>query len=62
MVGSEAVRHRRRSPAWFAKVAAVLKGALALRNRRDEGAISNRGLGIAKGKIKAKMDSPSRRA
>lgn len=42
--------------AWFAKVSAVLKEALALRNRRDEGTISTRGLRIAQGKIEAKMD------
>ena len=42
--------------AYFAKIAAVLKEALALRDRRDAGMISNRGLRIAKGKIEAKMD------
>ncbi len=42
--------------AWFASIAAVLKEALALRDRRDDGTISNHGLRIAKGKIEAKMD------
>jgi transposase len=34
----------------------VLQEALALRDRRDEGTISTRGLRIAKGNIEAKMD------
>jgi len=42
--------------AYFASIAAVLQEALALRDRRDEGTISNRGLRIAKRKIEAKMD------
>jgi len=42
--------------AWFANIAAVLQAALALRNRRNEATISDRGLRIAKGKIEAKMD------
>lgn len=42
--------------AYFAEITAVLKEALALRDRRDEGTISLRGLRIAKGKIEAKMD------
>ena len=42
--------------AYFEKIAAVLLEALALRNRRNERTISNRGLRIAKGKIEAKMD------
>jgi transposase len=42
--------------AWFAKIAAVLHQALALRNRRNKATISARGLRIAKGKIEAKMD------
>jgi len=42
--------------AYFAEIAAVLQEALALRDRRDEGTISTRGLRIAKGKIEAKMD------
>ncbi len=42
--------------AWFENIAAVLHEALALRNRRSEATISDRGLRIAKGKIEAKMD------
>jgi transposase len=42
--------------AWFENIAAVLHEALALRKRRNEAAISERGLRIAKGKIEAKMD------
>lgn len=42
--------------AYFENIAAVLHEALALRNRRDDGVISSRGLRIAKGKIEAKMD------
>lgn len=42
--------------AYFEKISAVLHQALALRDRRDEGTISIRGLRIAKGKLEAKMD------
>lgn len=42
--------------AYFEKIAAVLQEALALRNRRNEGTISRRGLRIAKRRIEAKMD------
>ena len=42
--------------AYFAEIAAVLQEALALRDRRNNGTISSRGLRIAKGKIEAKMD------
>jgi transposase len=42
--------------AYFANISAVLKEALALRDRRNAKTISNRGLRIAKGKIEAKMD------
>lgn len=42
--------------AYFAKIAAVLQEALALRDRRDQATISSRGLRIAKGKIEAKLD------
>jgi len=41
---------------WFEKVAAVLHQALALRKRRNEAMVSDRGFRIAKGKIEAKMD------
>lgn len=41
---------------YFAEIAAVLKDALALRDRRNDGTISKLGLRIAKGKIEAKMD------
>ena len=41
---------------WFEKISAVLHDALALRKRRNEAAISDRGLRIAKGKIEAKLD------
>ena len=42
--------------AYFEKIAAVLQEALSLRNRRNAGTISGRGLRIAKGKLEAKMD------
>ena len=42
--------------AYFEKTAAVLQEALSLRNRRNAGTISGRGLRIAKGKLEAKMD------
>lgn len=42
--------------AYFGEIAAILKHALALRNRRSEGMISSRGLRIAKGKLEAKID------
>lgn len=42
--------------AYFEKIAAVLQEALALRNRRNQGTISSRGLRITKRKIEAKMD------
>jgi transposase len=42
--------------AYFDKITAVLQEALSLRNRRNAGTISGRGLRIAKGKLEAKMD------
>jgi transposase len=42
--------------AWFSKISAVLHEALALRKRRNEGTISDRGLRIAKERIETKMD------
>ncbi len=41
---------------WFENISAVLHQALTLRNRRDEGKISIRGLRTAKREIEAKMD------
>jgi transposase len=41
---------------YFENISAVLHEALTLRNRRDEGKISIRGLRTAKGEIEAKMD------
>ena len=41
---------------FFEQIKAILKDALALRDRRDEGTITSHGLRSRKGKIEASMD------